>query len=307
MRAPNAALILFLITLSGCRGAELGPRGPRLDLEAELPPPTLAPHGFLRYTGGVRLERDDLALRERHIPGTLEGAIRRYRDAQGRELRLVALLHRGSPAYYRRIRQFLAPAAVIISEDARGSTKALGNPRRAKDGLISQASGLPPGTRWRRGDLDWTAIEAALTEAGISPERLRRPAIDEPGTEATDSVLELHLIALSLVAHADQSSQSKRRPKGLWKLSAEEFRRQRPAFVPAEDYALIYRRDDAAIAVLDRLLANQNSPGPIALVYGAAHGHDLAERILSRGFREFDRAWLPAWPLRSLAKHQRRP
>ena len=61
------------------------------------------------------------------------------------------------------------------------------------------------------------------------------------------------------------------------------------------DFGLIYRRNDRAMELLEERL--KKGAQKTALLYGAAHGFDLQDRLMEMGFVLKSEDWLTAWAL----------
>lgn len=295
--APLAALACLAPACRAPRGLEDGPRL-RQDLSPAAPP-HLAAHGFARYSGEQRYVSEGMDTRLVHVPGVFETLVRRYRHPGGAEIRLVATIHFGRPPYYAALRQELAPCRLVLYEDARGfSQDKDGQNAKAPapfEGLESQRDGLPIGPRWRRADLDGEAIRRHLKAVGASPPSVTgsdRPAPRRPR-------LLLHWAGLAFADVRPGGLAPVPIPPGLYRLGAKEFARRSERDGPSlEDYALIYRRNDAVIAAVREAL-EEGAEGPVGLVYGAAHGFDLDDRLKSElGCVIIDERWVRVWSCR---------
>lgn len=291
------------LALAGCKSpSKLPPRGLRFrpDLERAAPP-NRAPHGFARYDGEPRYVRDGgVSAVLVHVPGRFETCLRRFQNARGDTVLVAGVVHEALPAYYTRLSGQLLAYDIVLYEDAQGAYEGLKDPNLPGEAppppLVSERVLFSPSKPegWRRADLDWSALAAHLKEVGIDPEAGLRDDFNVPGAQPPSADEVLHLRALALIGLNAGLRIPEPPPRELYRLTAQGFLESKPARVPTEDYALIYRRHDAVMAALDAALAE---PGvsSVAILYGAAHGFDLESRLLDKGFEAVHEEWLTAW------------
>lgn len=302
------AFAVLLSGLSACHPKKLPRRGSivlRSDLKARRRP-KLAPHGFARYSGDLRFVRRSMSTRQAHVPGRFETAIRRYRNPAGQEVVIVATVHVALGNYYKVLEEALTDYPCVLYEDLKGSRGTLleapsENKGRGFGDLAKVRTqqelfqGLGEGQKkgWIRADLDIEELKVHLRAVGY--ESFPKKESGESRFEDGSYRVFFHLLGLTLVHNETGVTTRGEVPRGLYRWGPKEFLEKRPWSMDKSDYALIYRRNDRVMEAVKRELAGGCKQ--LALLYGAAHGFDLQDRLFDLGFALKSEEWVSAWAL----------
>lgn len=300
MKRPE--LLIFALACLACRSP--GPRlgGPRLRPELPSPKePHAAPHGFARYSGGLRVLESAEGEALTHIPGVFETLARRYRCREAVELRLIPAIRFARPEYYTRLRAELAPCRRVLHDEQPGFER-----------RPSRQPPIPEGLQGAREN--WTSATRPPTLPARSLPRLRElyqemrveSWLFPPSREPEEPLeVRLHFAALALTG-LRRPNGSPPAPPELLALDPEAFRagEASPEDRPG-------REPDALIEALERVL-DQPPTGPIAVVLGLARAAPIDRLIRSRfaGVILLDERgeerWLRAWTCRGSEPPPRR-
>lgn len=302
MTARALTLVTVWLAITACRSQGL-PSSRGLSFRPDLKPAQrfhTAPHRYCRTNGERRFIKDGQSVRSVNVPGDFQSRVQVFRRGN-QTVRLLAVLHVGERAYYAQLREQLKQAELVLYEDLKGASvvfAGLRQPPRLPPAWQSQAQALSPehlelqGLRWRRADLSWEQLKDHWPEEQpLEPEAKseNQAAAQEPWSTPQRR----HDWSLKLVQYQDVG-EPPAWPRGLRRLSFEDYQRARPISQSELDYALIYRRNDEVERVLrEALKAGQRD---IALLYGAAHAYDLEQRLVEDlGFQARQRQWLTVW------------
>lgn len=308
IRGPRTLALLGLIVLLGACHPKALPKPGAVVLRPDLKPrrePTLAAHGFARYSGDLRFIRRSMSTRQAHVPGRFETALRTYKNGQGQKVAIVATVHVALGDYYQALDKRLSVFPKVLYEDLKGSAQSLKSkePGQGKTSepwsqMRSQQElfqGLGSGDKegWSRADLSVDDVKAHL--AALGEDRFFERTGGGASTKPDSYRVFFHLLGLTLVQNETGVAANDELPRGLYKLGPQDFLEQRPWNMDKVDYALIYRRNDVVLEALKTEL--QSGQEKVALLYGAAHAFDLQDRLFDLGFVLDSEEWFSAWNL----------
>ncbi|MDF1660199.1 MAG: hypothetical protein P1V97_00405 [Planctomycetota bacterium] len=299
--------VFLLLGLCACHPKKLPKRG-SIVLRSNLKPrrhPSLAPHGFARYSGDLRFIRRSMSTQQAHVPGRFETALRCYRNPAGQEVTIVATVHVAMGNYYQELEEKLADYPRVLYEDLKGSRDVL-----RRDGAIGtqhtevstkirsqqelfRGLGVDSKKGWKRADLDIEELKPHLRAVGYES----FPKKDSAGSSSGEDSHRVffHLLGLTLVQNETGVAIKDELPRGLYRLGPQDFLEKRPWYMEKSDYALIYRRNDRVLEAVKMELSGGSKR--LALLYGAAHSFDLQDRLFDLGFVLKSEDWMTAWAL----------
>lgn len=256
---------------------------------------TKSSQGSLRYSGERALQAEGREARIVDRPGRMEAAAWLMRHPDGREALILNMLHCAEASFYKDVRALLRSCSTVIYEDLLGFEAALPVAPTPPAGLISQRRGLAPYEKsWRRADVDRPQLEALLTQQGLALTALRPEPVSSRSESASEASLR-HRLALRLVGAKLEGARRQALPVGLHRLGPQDFAQSTEGLLPAYHWSLIYRRNDVVLGAVETWLQSAGPGERAALLYGAAHGHDLRERLEERGFKIVQEDWICAW------------
>lgn len=257
--------------------------------------------GFVRFVDGSH-----------EWQGQLQTAISNYRDAEGREVNLVAAIHIADQAYYSMLNKFFTTQDLVLYEmvaepDQRPGPQSVvagGSPLGMVQTLVARLLDV----QFQLQAIDYTP--ANFRHADLSPAQLGNimeekdesffsmifdVAIAQQATAQSRNLEpgEFKLSSLLMALSMENQSQA------LKYLLARELGRTDSLLLDPQledSLTLLGDRNRVAIARLEEALLEADRHS-ISLFYGAAHMPGLERAILALGFHEVERSWLTAWAI----------
>jgi len=263
---------------------------------------------FLRYT-----EKDEAT-----GEASLQTAIVRYKDDEGRAVDLIGVVHIGEQSYYEEMNAIFKSYEALLYELVAPETY---RPEKAEHtsglGLFQKGFGDMLGLTFQ---LDWIDYQAEnFVHADVTPGRLS-DLMDENGDNLYTVMLSAMLASMKANANIDpEEAQAAGIEMMLALLSTDNGRSLKNVlakqFGDLEKLAaglndsragelLLTERNKACVEVIEKQLdAGQKR---IGVFYGAAHMPDLEKRLRGMGFEATSEVWLDAWavPARKKKKKQ---
>jgi len=198
---------------------------------------------------------------------------------------LIPMLHLGSPAFYRAVRRRLEECDVVVVEGVAGRTTSVmtlayrigGRLRRG--GLVDQGRGL-----------DLTGLTGQIIRPDLTAAQFAR------GWRKISRRLRWLLLAGALVCGVWLAivgpRRALRRNLGLDDLPSREEEDFSDAIAGFDD-AVLGARDGALCQELERLAADPDAAGTVAVCWGAAHMRAAIATLYTRlGYRIVDANWM---------------
>lgn len=246
-------------------------------------------------------------------PAKVETSLITMQTPTGSTLDLISAVHLGEPSYYRALNQRFRTYDAVLYELVLPETMA-GSPLPAHLETGSGISGLQSilargmGLTTQLSSINYSArnfVHADLTQEALSQAMSSRQeslltyvsrvlASSGQGGSSTLGISDRELAELDLMGILSGRSTPKEQ-KILRKLMASTMTGSSGFLSAMEDTAILGKRNEAALKVLDRQL--RAGRRHLAIFYGAAHMPDLERQLQKKGWVATHTDWVKAWSI----------